>query len=456
MTMPTQSLRVAVVWGDTIHRERTFLPTSRPEVRVGEGDTNDFSLPAPQLPEHFRMFVRTDEGYRLRLPEDIEARVTRSGEEASWSDLVEADEAEDELDSHSSTTQSIGIDVDDWGVVELGHVELFFQVVEHRDVVPGRGLRGTVDGALVLAMLAAALLLGGIVLTAFLSFDPSLEYDQPAYSDQWARVLVDDVKEPIEDKEDTPEPKRASKAADGEEGKVGEPDLENETELAKVEGPEVDEVRDPSNMGVTKALSSELLGGGPLENMFGNQDGFDARMNASVAGEPGEFVAGRGTQGLSMRGDGRGGPGDNSFGQIGGLGDVNAGGVDDVSGDINPKQEKEVEPILETGNPMGGEFCDPGEISRVVQKRSNAIRYCYERELQQHPDMGGKIVAQWKIMMDGSVSGATIANSTLESASGGTGKVERCLTRVIGRMRFAEPDGGICVVNFPFVFSGID
>jgi hypothetical protein len=453
--MSTHSLRVAVVWGDTVYREHTFLPTSRPEVRVGEADTNDFSLPAPGLPARFRMFVRSEQGYQLRLPEDVEARVIRDGEASTWDELRSAGSTQQDLDETSADVDALALLVDDWGVVELGNVEVFFQVIEHRDRVAGRGLRGSLDGSVVLAVMAAALMMGAILTAAFLSYDPSLEYERPAHADQWARVLVDEVDEPIEDEEPDDEVQRSSKAAGGDEGTFGEPDRENETELAEVEGPEVEEV-DPSNVGVTKALSSELLGSGPLKSMFGNQDGFDAKMNAAIAGEPGDLVVGRGTRGMSLRGTGSGGPGDgDSFGQVGGLGQVNSGGRDPADAHLVEKQETEVEPTLETGTPVGGEFCDPGSVSRVVQKKANAIKYCYERQLQQHPDMSGKVVAQWKIMLDGSVSGATTANSTLQSSSGGAGAVERCVNRVVERMRFEAPDGGICVINYPFVFSGI-
>ena len=32
-------------------------------------------------------------------------------------------------------------------------------------------------------------------------------------------------------------------------------------------------------------------------------------------------------------------------------------------------------------------------------------------------------------------------------------RVEECLTKAVRRLRFDKPDGGICVVEFPFVFT---
>jgi len=61
------------------------------------------------------------------------------------------------------------------------------------------------------------------------------------------------------------------------------------------------------------------------------------------------------------------------------------------------------------------------------------------------------VVASWKIGLDGTVEEASIAKSTLDSE-----EVENCIIRVIERMEFQEPDGGICEIDYPFQFSGFD
>ncbi|MEC9399824.1 MAG: AgmX/PglI C-terminal domain-containing protein, partial [Myxococcota bacterium] len=98
-----------------------------------------------------------------------------------------------------------------------------------------------------------------------------------------------------------------------------------------------------------------------------------------------------------------------------------------------------------------GDFCDKNNIRRVVNAKSNAIRYCFEQELQSNPSLSGKIIAQWNVNLDGSVMAASVASSTMNNK-----KVEGCITRVIKRMRFQKPNGGICVINYPFIFSGIE
>ena len=88
---------------------------------------------------------------------------------------------------------------------------------------------------------------------------------------------------------------------------------------------------DVKNLGVNKALSSKLLGSGPLKNIFGDTEGFDSKMNVAMSGEGGELQIGRGAGGMGMRGVGKGGGGE-GFGRIGGLGKVDTGGGNFGSG----------------------------------------------------------------------------------------------------------------------------
>src|SRR5690606_1275984 len=145
------------------------------------------------------------------------------------------------------------------------------------------------------------------------------------------------------------------------------------------------------------------------------------------------------------------GGGGEGFGRIGGLGKVDTGGGKGTGAKIGKKAARKVTPKLSQGAPQVGDFCDAGNIRRVVGGRANAIRYCFEKELQTNPSLSGQIVAQWRITLDGSVQGASIASSTMNNR-----EVEGCIMRVIERMRFEKPDGGICVINYPFVFSGLE
>jgi hypothetical protein len=93
-------------------------------------------------------------------------------------------------------------------------------------------------------------------------------------------------------------------------------------------------------------------------------------------------------------------------------------------------------------------FCKKQDVLKTVQRRAAAIRSCYEVALQLNPDLKGKIVLKWTINLDGKVEGVQTVSNNLNNK-----KVEECMAKVIGHMRFKKPSGGICIIKWPFVFS---
>jgi hypothetical protein len=91
------------------------------------------------------------------------------------------------------------------------------------------------------------------------------------------------------------------------------------------------------------------------------------------------------------------------------------------------------------------------QVEAVVRRHRNAIRFCYEGELQQHAGLSGRIGSTWVIGLDGAVTGAAVTENTMDNRN-----VESCLLRVIGRMRFPAPDGRSVVVAYPFSFRALD
>ncbi len=89
-------------------------------------------------------------------------------------------------------------------------------------------------------------------------------------------------------------------------------------------------------------------------------------------------------------------------------------------------------------------------IQRVVRQNRRPIRHCYERQLQEDPELSGQIMMKWVIGPTGEVVEVSVVESEMESA-----ELEQCLIEQIGEWTFPEPDGGGEVrVNYPFNFSG--
>lgn len=455
MSSNEHNLRVALVWNGTVFQEKTFTRTSEPTVTVGEDDSNQFIVPASGVESAFTMFERTESGYKLRLTDKLEGTLSLDDEDFDVEELLESSK----VTRLSKVTTADGsadlyeteLTYGDWGIIEFGQVNIFFQLVEKGEAVAGRGFWARIDKPLLGTTAIGALLHIVFLLIAFLMFDVDPELEDMQNLDRFVKFMVDDVEDPFEEEEvEEPEEDTTGKKAGGEEGKFGDPDEDiPESKIPKVDGEMVDEI-DVKNIGVNKTLSSDVLGSGPLKNIFGNQEGFDAKMNVAMSGEGGELQVGRGAGGMGMRGVGKGGGGE-GFGRIGGLGKVDTGGGKGTGAKVGRKKARKVEPKVQTGAPSIGDFCDKGNIRRVVGSRQSAIKYCFEKELQTNPSLSGKITAQWKVGLDGAVMSSSIASSTMNNKA-----VEGCITRVIKRLRFQKPEGGICIINYPFTFTGIE
>jgi hypothetical protein len=101
--------------------------------------------------------------------------------------------------------------------------------------------------------------------------------------------------------------------------------------------------------------------------------------------------------------------------------------------------------------PKIGDFCDKQDIRNTIAAASNQIKFCYEKALMDKPDLSGKVMSHFMIGMDGKVTKSSITSSTMNSAA-----VDDCIARVIGRLEFQKPNGGLCMINYPFVFGTSD
>ena len=88
-------------------------------------------------------------------------------------------------------------------------------------------------------------------------------------------------------------------------------------------------------------------------------------------------------------------------------------------------------------------------INQVVLAHLAAIKFCYERELQNGPTIAGTVDVAWNVEKDGRVSGERIANSTMNSKA-----VQECIARQVANWRFPVAAERTVVARYPFVFKG--
>lgn len=88
------------------------------------------------------------------------------------------------------------------------------------------------------------------------------------------------------------------------------------------------------------------------------------------------------------------------------------------------------------------------EIQRVIREATGQVRYCYERALAQEPTLEGTIRVRFVIAPNGSVTSASVTDSTM-----GKPDMEECVLQRVRALTFPPPDNGAeVVVNYPFRF----
>jgi hypothetical protein len=262
-------------------------------------------------------------------------------------------------------------------------------------------------------------------------------------------VPVDAIEELVDDEEEL-EPtidETTAAAASGEEGRFGAEDSAvEESVLPAHDGPLVEEVRTEPGMALPNAIGQS----GALTNIFGASNAFSDTFGSdfATAGVGDAFVMGRGIRGgMAMRGTGPGGGGD-GLGRPGGVGAIDTGSGHAQRASIGRREQSERRPRVTTVVPRDvGNYCSRENIQRVVSQHNRGVRSCYERELQNDPNLSGRITASWTIGLDGRVISAVVTESTMNSRN-----VESCMLGELRRMRFDAPDGGQCVVSFPYTF----
>jgi pSer/pThr/pTyr-binding forkhead associated (FHA) protein len=87
-------------------------------------------------------------------------------------------------------------------------------------------------------------------------------------------------------------------------------------------------------------------------------------------------------------------------------------------------------------------------VKRVIDQHLEEITYCYETALMTDPSILGRIVFEWKILMDGHVGETRIVSSSVNSHA-----LHSCIKTSIKGWQFPEPVGAEVVVSYPFVFD---
>ena len=299
-------------------------------------------------------------------------------------------------------------------------------------------------------MAGSAVMHIGLVLLSLFMWSEHIDMNRRAHTFRQlsiAAVYDTEMDEKEEEEDEGEEEDTTGKRAEGEEGKFGDPEIDPEiqSKVPQNEGKMVSKI-DPKKVGLVDVLSGNKIAA--ISNILSNNaQGLSDKMAIAMAGAGSEFVMGHGSGGMGFKGTGTGGGGEGGYGRIHGLGKIDTGGGTGMHGSLGRKGVKKVGK-LKIGSGSSAGFCKKGDIARVVRRRASAIRACYEQRLQVNSSLRGKLTIRWTISMQGSVSSANAISNTV-----GDSATVNCVLRNVRRMRFPKPEGGICKVQWPFVFN---
>jgi hypothetical protein len=453
-------LRVSYIWHGEVLRD-LVLTRPRP-VTLGSHKRATITTPGLGLPPRFVVLRPGSRGYVLTLGSKMSGALRVGEEELDVTDFLARGAGAGADAGFRATTVAPG----DWGVVHLdgrGEHTLFFHFVPREAQLPRPPARlGELGPAL-----AFAITLIGLLLTAVFLLRPERHsFVFPGDRALLARYLVRRPPPPLPPapaapRAGTAEGEKAAPAAStaGAEGKAGG---EGKTERARAPDPDAGKSEAP----LPETIQTGLLSRRSQKTLKAVLDrgGFDKKLGAAVARLQGTanlggamgsgdgagtgVGAGTGTGTLTRGGTGGPGGGGTAHADLVSQGAIKTGGTRAPRGMSGGSGVKEVAVSLKTGNP-DGDFggLSQADVERVVRARANAIRACYERQLQRDRSLSGKVAVQWKIDASGKVMLARVRNTTMRN-----GSVEDCIVRQVQSMRFPSHKG-VAVVTFPFVFA---
>ncbi|NUN14311.1 MAG: energy transducer TonB [Myxococcales bacterium] len=399
-------------------------------------------IPPGKFPDGRKLFVVDRRGRaKVGLNEEMKGKIYSGGREMTVAEFVRS------ATGGASGLNYAPLENGDWGILEFDHAGVFFQVAPVDDRVAPKPLWAFDKNVAASVSMSAVVQITLILLTLFFWTEEAVRKKQPdirKFLQVDIQTSIEEEEEPLEIGEEEDD---VGKKAEGEEGKFGDPDIppEVESKVPKRDGKMVDKI-DPKKVGLTDVLSS-ARSNAISSILSSDTSSFQNKLAVAMSGTGSEFVMGHGSGGMGFKGTGTGGGGTGGYGRIHGLGEIDTGGGKGVTANLGKKAAKKVGSInVGSGSSQG--FCQKSDITNQVRRRAGAIRACYERELQIHANLAGKITIRWTINTEGAVDGAQVIDSSLSNKA-----VEECVLRTIRRVRFAKPEGGVCVVQWPFVFN---
>jgi hypothetical protein len=442
-------LRIGLVQGGKVIEERVIK--QRTHVTIGPSEKSMFVIPSKNLPAQFRVFELAGNEYVLNFLDGMTGRIALK---TGVSDLAALRTSAKRIPLGNGQMYQIPLSDEARGKVVVGETTFLFQFVAPPPVQPKPQLPVSVK-----AGLANDIDWGTTIIAAF-SFLFHFGAVGSIYSD-WMDPIVDDevdVAQLLENVKALPPPPPLEQKP--------EVEVPVSTAVAATEAPKAAAAGAGAGAGKgtggkgnisdarATAISNELAqldvamigalnsNGSATNSVLDKGDTPTGLLDGAAANGAG--VGAGGVAGLNMGGGGggvlrpgtAGGGGLATIGNTQGGGPAAAGSAAKVKGPVGNAS-------------IGGAAVSGGSVanaSSVVAGMAAGFRRCYNKGLQEDPNMKGSVRITAKIGPNGEVLSAS------PSGSGLSGSVVSCVAARVSSAQFAPPEGGGATVVIPVTF----
>lgn len=427
-------LHIALVFQRNIVAEQFCNAAHHDTISLGTDKQCTLRVEHEAFGQNYTLLKKSSDNWELHAPAQIE---------------MSAQLGPQTIENKSTECKKYPFKPNDWAILSLGN-DLDVVVCFEEPPIPVASsalsrLSDSLRSGLTLTLLLSLLFHACIIFYAFWSVRTQKTTTWEALEPRWVELLTTIEEHKELEVEPPPPVEEVDDIITDDTNPLKHRDKDNDTkndiaELGKIDKP----------VGIQAALGMSKIAGSGMDSLFGSAAGLgDASDQMAITPDGDAFGTGMGFgAGLAgMRGGGGGGS--IGGGGIGALGGGSAQKNSQISGPS--KQKTKIKPKMELSTAEASQFCKESNIREVVAKRANALRNCYEQQLLASPQLSGKIVLMWKIGLEGEVTSCSVKSTTMNN-----NKVEACLEKTVKRLRFDKPDGGICVVEFPFIFTTMD
>jgi pSer/pThr/pTyr-binding forkhead associated (FHA) protein len=470
------AVEVIIMWGELSILDVQHLSPPRAFYVGDETDAKgkpatDFLIPSESIgASRLPIVVDSGSGVAMVLPQGATGDVTLDNQRVTFADL----EAQGQLQPCNLLSGAAQYQVPNGATARVHHRGFTFIVkptVAARPV--GIGGNSRFDWRDYLwAAVSMAIHIGMLLLFYFLPpSSSSLSLDLLNADSRLVQYLIEPPEtEELETPDWLPDSKMDDEGGKGkrhkdEEGQMGKKEEKKNKNKFGIEGPKDNE--DPhmareeakemaSQAGIIGVLKASVGAWNSPTSPYGRDTALGNDPMSALGALMGDQIgANFGFGGLGLRGTGKGGGGTGEgtigLGNIGTIGHGAGGGEGSGygrgAGGFRGRQAKV--PFIRSGKADVRGSLSKEVIRRIIHRHINEVRFCYEQELNQRPDLQGRVAVKFIISPTGAVQTAATSASTL-----GNAKAEACIVAAVRRWTFPSPEGGgIVVVNYPFVLE---